>query len=141
MTSSILTPAAALVLWTLAMLVWMAATRGPELRKLGADKLKPGTRGVDLDGVIDERVNWKAHNYNHLHEQPTLFYATVMILALAGFDAIDVALAWAYVLLRIAHSWWQATVNDLRVRVTLFAVSSAFLLLLVLRALFATLTY
>ena len=141
MTSSILTPAAALVLWTLAMLVWMAATRGPELRKLGADKLKPGTRGVDLDGVIDERVNWKAHNYNHLHEQPTLFYATVMILALAGFNAIDVALAWAYVLLRIAHSWWQATVNDLRVRVTLFAVSSAFLLLLVLRALFATLTY
>ena len=141
MTSTILTPAAVLVLWTLAMLGWMAATRGPELRKLGTDKLKPGTRGADLEGVIDERANWKAHNYNHLHEQPTLFYATVMILALAGFNAIDVALAWAYVLLRIAHSWWQATVNDLRVRVTLFAVSSAFLLLLVLRALFATLTY
>ena len=139
MTSSILTPAAALVLWTLAMLVWMAATRGPELRKLGADKLKPGTRGVDLDGVIDERVNWKAHNYNHLHEQPTLFYATVMILALAGFTMIDVALAWAYVLVRIAHSWWQATVNELRTRVTLFLISSAFLLLLALRAFVSTL--
>ena len=95
MTSTILTPAAVLVLWTFVMLVWMAATRGPELRKLGTDKLKPGTRGADLEGVIDERANWKAHNYNHLHEQPTLFYATVMILALAGFDAIDVALAWA----------------------------------------------
>ena len=141
MTGTILTPAAVLVLWTLVMLGWMAATRGPELRKLGTDKLKPGARGVDLEGVIDERANWKAHNYNHLHEQPTLFYATVMILALAGFNAIDVALAWAYVLLRIVHSWWQASVNELRVRVTLFGISSAFLLLLALRAFYAALTY
>ncbi len=138
MTSTILTPAAVLILWTLAMLYWMGMARAPELRKLGMDKLKTGARGPDLEGVIDDRANWKAHNYNHLHEQPTLFYATIMILALAGFTATDVLLAWAYVVLRIVHSVWQATVNRLRERVMLFMISSAVLALLAIRAFLST---
>lgn len=139
MTSAILAPAALLILWTLAMLGWMAATRVPELRKIGLDNVKPGTRGQDLEGVIDERVNWKAHNHTHLHEQPTLFYATVLILALAGFSLFDVLLAWLYVAIRMAHSVWQAKVNRLPERTTLFAVSTACLFVLAARALVVTL--
>ena len=139
MTSAILAPAALLILWTLAMLGWMAATRLPELRKIGLDNVKPGARGQDLEGLIYDRINWKAHNHTHLHEQPTLFYATVLILALAGFTAFDVLLAWLYVAIRIAHSVWQAKVNRVPERTALFAVSTACLFVLAARALIVTL--
>ena len=139
MPPNILTPAAALVVWTLVMFLWMAATRGPALKKLGTDELKPGARGSDLEPLLDERVNWKAHNYAHLHEQPTVFYAAVLILALAGYTTADVLLAWAYVALRVIHSVWQATINRQPGRVVLFLLSSAFLIGLGARALVATL--
>ena len=139
MAGNILTPAAVLVLWTVAMLVWLALTRGPALRKLGFDKLKHGARGQDLEGLIPDEVNWKAHNYSHLHEQPTVFYAAVFILVLSGYDRIDVALAWLYALLRIAHSIWQAAVNRQPARMMLFVGSSTILGVLAVRALVATL--
>ena len=136
MQAQILAPAAALVLWTLIMLTWMAATRLPPMFKqpggLGAAKL--GGRGQDLEGVLPDSVNWKSHNYTHLLEQPTLFYATVVILALMGANAGDVTLAWGYVALRIAHSLWQATVNKVPVRFTLFILSTICLLLLAIHA-------
>ena len=138
MPSNILTPAAVLVVWTLIMLVWMMATRGPVLAKLGPDKQRPGARGQDVDDLIDPRINWKAHNYAHLHEQPTVFYAAVLILVLSGYGQTDVLLAWAYVVLRVAHSLWQATVNRQPVRVILFLLSSLCLIGLGVRALLAT---
>ena len=139
MAGNILTPAAVLVVWTMAMLVWMGATRGPALRKLGFDNLKHSARGQDLEGRIPDEVNWKAHNFAHLHEQPTVFYAAVFILVLSGYDRIDVALAWLYALLRIAHSVWQAAVNRQPVRMMLFMASSVVLGILAVRALVATL--
>jgi hypothetical protein len=139
MPPNILTPAAVLVVWTMVMFAWMAATRGPALSKLGSVKLKPGARGLDLEPLLDERVNWKAHNYAHLHEQPTVFYAAVMILVFAGYGMADVLLAWAYVVLRMAHSVWQATINRQPGRAVLFLLSSAFLIGLGVRALLATL--
>jgi uncharacterized MAPEG superfamily protein len=139
MPPNILTPAAVLVVWTLVMFAWMAATRGPALGKLGPDKLKPGARGQDLEGLLDYRVNWKAHNYTHLHEQPTVFYAAVLILVLAGYSLADVLLAWAYVAVRIVHSVWQATVNRQPARAILFLASSLILIGLGVRALLATL--
>ena len=89
--------------------------------------------------MLDDRVNWKAHNYAHLHEQPTIFYAAVLILVLAGYGTADVVLAWAYVGLRVLHSIWQAAVNRQPVRVVLFLLSSFCLIGLGLRALLATL--
>ena len=139
MPPNILTPAAVLVVWTLVILIWMAATRGPALRKLGTDKLKLGARGPDLEGVLDDRVNWKAHNYANLHEQPTVFYAAVLILVLAGYDWADVLLAWFYVVLRVIHSIWQAAVNRQPARAVLFLLSSLCLIGLGVRALLATL--
>lgn len=57
-----------------------------------------------------------------------------VILALTGATKIDVLLAWGYVGLRIVHSLWQAIVNTIPVRFTLFVVSTALLLALAIRA-------
>ncbi|MFL0356904.1 MAPEG family protein [Erythrobacter sp. GH1-10] len=140
MQAQILAPAAVLVVWSLVMLYWMALTRLPAMKKAGVDMgARPGGRGQDLEGQIDQKVQWKSHNYSHLMEQPTLFYATVVILALVGAGAIDVMLAWAYVGLRIIHSLWQATVNKVPVRFLLFVASSAALTILAIRAAAVTL--
>ena len=143
MNSPILAPAAILVLWSLIMLSWTAGTRLPAMAKLGIKpgKSSPGGRGVDLDGVLPDSVNWKAHNYAHLMEQPTIFYATVGILALTGHGmGINATLAWIYVGLRVLHSLWQATVNTIfPVRFGLFMLSSLCLLVLAINAVRATL--
>ena len=141
MQAQMLAPAAALVVWSLIVLLWMVATRFSAFARAGIDlsKAPPGGRGVNLEGVLPDRVNWKAHNYTHLMEQPTIFYPTVVILALTGATALDVGLAWAYVAIRVIHSLWQGLVNRLPVRVTLFTLSTLCLLVLALRALAATL--
>ena len=141
MQSQILAPAAVLVAWSLFVLFWMAALRLPALAKL---KLPPersrGGRGSDLDGVLPGPVQWKAHNYNHLMEQPTIFYALVAILAITGAASeTDLWLAWAYVALRVIHSLWQALVNTIPVRLTLFTLGSLILVALTVSALRATL--
>jgi hypothetical protein len=86
MENTILAPAAVLVVWSLVMLLWMALTRFPAIAKSGMDmkNVPPGGRGQDLDGVLPDKVQWKSHNYAHLMEQPTIFYATVFILAMSG---------------------------------------------------------
>lgn len=136
MQAQMLAPAAALVLWSIVMLMWTAGTRFPAMAKLGADlkTAAPGGRGQNLDGVLPDQVQWKSHNYAHLMEQPTIFYPTIVILALMGPNAGDVALAWAYVALRVIHSLWQATVNTIPVRFTLFLLSTACLILLAIHA-------
>ncbi|HQS96722.1 MAG: hypothetical protein B7X90_08090 [Novosphingobium sp. 17-62-19] len=142
MQAQILTPAAVLVLWSIIVLIWMATTRLPALKQLGGlGQAKPGGRGQDLEGVLPDQINWKSHNYAHLMEQPTLFYATVAILAILGPSAFDVMLAWAYVVLRVLHSIWQATVNRIPVRFSLFLLSSLCLAALAVRALGATLSH
>ncbi|MBS0480666.1 MAG: MAPEG family protein [Proteobacteria bacterium] len=136
MQAQILAPGAALVLWSLVMLLWTAATRFPALAKLGVSvkTTPPGGRGQNLDGVLPDSVQWKSHNFTHLMEQPTIFYPTLLILALMGPNPRDVLLAWAYVALRVAHSVWQATVNTIPVRFTLFILSTTCLVFLALHA-------
>ena len=140
MQAQMLAPAAVLVAWTLVMLLWTAGSRLPALSKIGGLKnAKPGGRGQDLEGVLDDRINWKSHNYSHLVEQPTLFYAVCLIIALLGPDPTSVLVAWIYVAIRIVHSIWQATVNVVSVRFTLFALSTIALVILAIRALSLTL--
>ncbi|MFD1611796.1 MAPEG family protein [Sphingomonas tabacisoli] len=141
MKADLLAPAAVLVLWTLVMLVWMAATRLPALKTAGIDMSKAvGGRGQDLEAVLPATVNWKSHNYAHLVEQPTLFYAVVGILAILGqVSQAAVMLAWTYVALRIAHSLVQATSNKIAIRFPLFVASSLVLLSLAIMALIRTL--
>ncbi len=127
MPSQILGPVIALAAWTLVMQVWLYATRLPAMRRKGiVMKGRRGGRGAQLDGVVEDEVQWKAHNYNHLLEQPTLFYAIAITLALIGTGDvwINLWLAWAYVVLRILHSLIQATVNVVRWRFLVFTLAS-----------------
>lgn len=139
--SPIFAPAVVLVLWSLVMLGWLALTRLPAMSKAGLNLGSTvGSRGANLEGVLPDRVNWKSHNYTHLMEQPTIFYATVIILGVVGAgDGINLSLAWAYVLLRIAHSIVQATWNRVAVRFSLFCLATTALLLLAINAARATL--
>ena len=133
----ILGPVVALVAWSLVMFLWMYVTRIPAMRRAGLlDQPMVGGTGRKLDDLIDERVQWKAHNYNHLMEQPTLFYAVAISLALLGGGNawINVALAWGYVALRVVHSLVQATVNIVKIRFALFALASICLIGLTVHA-------
>jgi hypothetical protein len=141
-TIPILAPAAVLVLWSLIVLLWMTATRFPAFAKAGLkmSEAEPGLRYVDVEPMMPAKVNWKSHNYTHLMEQPTLFYAVVAVLALAGEGSgINASLAWAYVGIRVVHSIWQSTVNIIPVRVALFTVSTLVLWGLAINAVRATL--
>lgn len=142
MQAQMLAPAAVLVAWTLVVLLWIIPARFGAIAKI-EDKSsiprKEGMRGGDLEGLIPDKANWPAHNHTHLHEQPTLFYALAVILAVVGPGALDIMLAWIYVGVRIAHSLWQILVNKVPVRFLLFLVSSIVLIVLAIRAIMATL--
>jgi hypothetical protein len=134
--SPILAPVVALVAWSLVVMLWVYFTRFPAMKRAGISlKGRVGTRGKDLDGVIADSVQWKSHNYNHLMEQPTIFYAIALSLALMGFGGgINLWLAWGYVAFRIAHSLVQSTVNIVRYRFLLFAGASFCLIGLTIHA-------
>lgn len=127
MNSPILTPIVALVAWTLLIMAWMIVSRFAAMKRKGISlKGRVGGRGGNaLEGVVEDEVMWKAHNYMHLVEQPTLFYAIALTLAVGhgggGYSAI---LAWAYVALRIVHSLVQTMVNVITYRFILFGLSS-----------------
>jgi len=132
-----LQPVVALAAWTMVMWAWMYATRIPAMSRsdqIDAASLKGGT-GKDLDAVLPPEVQWKAHNYNHLHEAPTVFYAIAIVLAIIGQgDGLNALLAWIYVGLRVIHSLVQATANRVMVRFVLFALSSLVLIALIVHA-------
>lgn len=141
--NGLLAPAAVLVLWTCIMLFWLAGARLSAVKKSGADlsQSPPGGRGQDIDPMLPQGARWASHNYTHLLEQPTIFYAVVLILTVAGggADAVNEALAWAYVGLRIVHSVWQALINTIPVRFLIFLISSLCLTVLAVRAVLLTL--
>lgn len=135
----ILQPLAVLAGWTMLMWLWMYATRIPAMNaaKVDAKNMVGGT-GKDLDAVLPGKVQWVSHNYNHLHEAPTVFYAVALALAMIGQgDGLNATLGWAYAGLRIAHSLVQATVNKVMLRFLLFALSSFALMGLALHLIIA----
>lgn len=132
----ILKPVVVLAAWTMVMWVWMYATRIPAMKaaKVNPDQLA-NEPGASLDMILPPKVQWKAKNYNHLHEAPTVFYAVAIVLAIIGQgDGFNEQLAWAYVGLRVIHSLVQATVNKIMVRFGIFALSSLVLAALILHA-------
>jgi hypothetical protein len=129
-----LAPVIALVLWTFVMWAWMYATRIPAIMKARM-KLDPARIRGEQMAELPAPVRWKADNYNHLFEQPVLFYAVALVLAILG-DATQasVGLAWAYVGLRVVHSLVQAIINKIELRFALFVISSLVLLALTYRS-------
>jgi hypothetical protein len=139
MQSEILKPVAVLIIWSLVMLVWMVIVRLPAMKRAGIDINKVvGGKPGGLDGVVDDKAQWPAHNYIHLMEQPTIFYAAALLLAIVGWgNGMNATIAWAYVVLRIVHSLIQATSNIIRFRFAAFALSTLCLLALSIHALMA----
>lgn len=117
-------PVITLVAWSMVMWTWMYATRIPAMLAM---KMKPDPQapsGVQMS-LLPPKVRWKADNYNHLMEQPTIFYAITLSLALLGnTESIAVNLAWAYVALRLLHSLVQALTNKIEIRFLVFVFSN-----------------
>ena len=131
-----LVPVVALIAWTLIVMVWLYIVRIPAMKKAGIDVARiTGSKPGGLDAVLAEKDQWPAHNYMHLVEQPTLFYAVCFALVLlhagGGYNPM---LAWAYVGLRVLHSLVQMTSNRILYRFTLFALSSLALIALTVQA-------
>jgi hypothetical protein len=132
--TSILAPVIALALWTHAMWAWMYATRIPAIVKAKMPMDAEAPRGEQM-ARLPARVRWKADNYNHLMEQPTVFYAVAVTLAVLGQGGgLNATLAWAYVGLRVIHSLLQATINKIEVRFAIFMLSSLILIALTINA-------
>lgn len=131
-----LTPVLALIVWTLIVWIWMYATRIPAMQKAKISPQSAVHPGA-LDALpTDARA--VADNYNHLHEQPTIFYALAIYTHLAGpADEINVALAWAYVLLRVVHSLIQIVVRRVSLRFAVFVLSTLCLMAIAVRDLLA----
>ena len=133
---TILTPVLALVVWTLIIWCWMYATRIPAMHKAKIDPqtaLHPGS----LSSLPSE-VRAIADNYNHLHEQPTVFYVLAIYSHLVGVaDPLNIWLAWGYVALRVAHSFAQIIVRRVMVRFGCFVLSTLLLIIMALRNLWA----
>jgi len=136
MHAAILQPIVALAIWTFIVWIWMYATRIPALQKTDIDMNNwVGGTGKDLDQKLPAKIQWIAHNYNHLHEAPTVFYAVALVLAITGGgNGLNAQIAWAYVVLRVAHSLVQILWNKIMVRFGLFMLSSLALLALVTHA-------
>ncbi len=133
---TILQPVVALAAWTMLVWVWMYITRIPAMSaaKIDTKNLVGGT-GQSLDQMLPAKVQWVAHNYNHLHEAPTVFYAVALVLAIVGVgDGINTTIAWAYVALRVIHTLVQVLGNRVMVRFAVFALSSLCLMALTLHA-------
>jgi hypothetical protein len=134
MPSPILQPVVALILWSFVMWAWLYATRIPAIQSAKAT-MSPEMTAADLNAILPPRVRWKADNYNHLMEQPTLFYAAALVLAFAGAgEGLNAGLAWAYVAVRVVHSLVQALTNVILVRFAVFMAGSLVLLALAIRA-------
>ena len=89
----LLAPVIALVIWTAVMWAWMYATRIPAILRLRIKLDGHLPRGEQM-ATLPAEVRWKADNYNHLMEQPTIFYAAAIALALTTRDAgTDAAIA------------------------------------------------
>src|SRR5262245_24936127 len=125
-------PVLTLVAWTFVMWIWMYATRIPAIQRAGIDMAELSRTGAKLE--LPAEIARVADNYNHLHEQPTIFYALALATQLAGAaDGVAVGLAWAYVACRIVHSLVQATANIIPVRFAVFTVGSFVLIALLVR--------
>ncbi|HEV7694598.1 MAG TPA: MAPEG family protein [Hyphomonadaceae bacterium] len=129
---TMMAPVLALIVWTLFILVWLYARRIPAMRKAGIDPAKiKGSESYASMPPIAPKAVWVADNYNHLHEQPTIFYALCIYSHLAGVaDEINAGLAWAYVGIRVVHSLIQVTTNYVPVRFLVFNIGSLVLMII-----------
>jgi hypothetical protein len=133
---SMVGPVLALVGWTFVLWFWMYATRIPAMRRARIDMDELRRTGAKM--TLPPEVARVADNYNHLHEQPTVFYALALAVEVGGaVDPVSVGLAWGYVGARVVHSLVQGTVNIIPLRFSVFAVGTFVLMALWARTVWA----
>lgn len=129
--SGLIAPVVALVAWTLVALTWMSVVRLPAMSKAGIDA-QAAERTADVPALLPARYQWPADNYNHLMEQPTIFYALALALAVAGLDgSFAVGCAWVYVGSRVVHTFVQNLFNKVAVRFAVFLIGTIALIAMV----------
>ncbi|EME42087.1 hypothetical protein DOTSEDRAFT_81082 [Dothistroma septosporum NZE10] len=120
----LLKPVTVLAGWTFAMQAWMHVTRINAIGTYNVS-IEPGKINQELEQKVPNNIQAIAHNYNHLHEQPTVFYAVALALAMAGdTHQYTLSAAWTYVGIRIFHSLYQVFVNKVLTRFQIFLSSS-----------------
>lgn len=134
--TNIMAPLLALVIWTLIVLVWLYVRRIPAMRKAGIDPAKiKGSESFASLPPMNPKAVWVADNYNHLHEQPVLFYALCVYTHLVGpgNEPLMVGLAWVYVAIRVLHTLIQVTTNYVPLRFAVFNIGSLMLMIMAVR--------
>lgn len=133
--TDLLRPAFLLAAWTVVITTWMFVTRIPTMAKLEIDP-QDAADTSRLNELLPHEVQRVARNYNHLFEQPTLYYAVVLMIATIGaVDSVHVACSWAFMGLRVAHSCVQATIDIVPIRFGIFLISWIVLAVMILRTL------
>jgi hypothetical protein len=136
MNDLILQPILFMGLLSFVMMLLMYATRIPAAKRLEAEgvDLQKLAHPSQLGGVFPSSVERVADNYNHLWEQPTLFYAVIMVIWAQGHtDMVHLYAAWSYCILRLLHSVIQVLVNHVWMRFSVFMLSWIALAVLLLR--------
>ena len=136
MNDLILEPAIIMCLLSFFMMIWMYATGLPAAKKLEEDgvDVQKFSHPSSIGGIFPSKVERVADNYNHLFEQPTIFYAISFIIwGLEHTDSVHLYCAWAYVIIRITHSILQATLNLVWFRFSLFILSWVALAIMIFR--------
>jgi len=129
--SNFLTPVLALIVWSLIIWCVMYARRIPAMQKANINPDTAKSPDGDWKDILPERVQFAAHNYNHLMEQPTIFYALMFYIFLTeGATSLMLYCAWAYVILRLLHSLVQITSNKVMIRFSIFSLTSIVLIIM-----------
>ena len=118
---SILLPVLTLAFWTFIIFAIMAPARFYFLRMKHP---QTAAHTKNLKGLLPPWTERVADNYNHLFEQPVVFYAiTLSIAVINNIEPLMIQLACVYVALRVLHSIVQITFNFVPLRFTLFVTS------------------
>ncbi len=136
MNDLILQPVILMCLLSFVMMIWMYATRLPAAKKLEQDgvDVQKFSHPSSIGGIFPSKVERVADNYNHLFEQPTIFYAmSFVIWGLGHTDNIHLYCAWIYLIVRVIHSILQATLNLVWIRFCLFMLSWIALAVMIFR--------
>ena len=125
--------ALALVAWSVVVLWLLYVYRLPAMAKFRVSLSRIAVKNSDEyrqeQAKLPAEARQVAENYNHLMEQPTIFYALVFFALMHDDSSVRrspalLADAWLYVALRVAHSLVQCFFNRVALRFTVFAASS-----------------
>ncbi len=125
---AILYPMFALAAWTLLvlLLIPVARARSGRRREIVIDDFKYGE-----SAAVPPRVVIPNRNYMNLLELPMLFYVVCVVLYVtAGASTATIAIAWAFVVLRIVHSVIHLTYNRVLHRLAAFSAANVALVVL-----------